>query len=131
MMDKDEQAIRDLISTWLRATRAGEVETVLQLMTPDVVFLVAGQPALQGREAFEQALRGTLATHAIDSSSEIEEICVAGDMAYCRTRLSVTVTSKHGATPMQRTGHTLSILRKDADGKWQLARDANLLGAPG
>lgn len=130
-MDKDEQAIRDLIGTWLRATRAGEVETVLELMTPDVVFLVAGQPALHGRKAFEQALRGMLATHGIDSSSEIEEICVAGDMAYCRTRLSVTVTSKHGATPMQRIGHTLSILRKDADGNWQLARDANLLGAPG
>jgi ketosteroid isomerase-like protein len=32
---------------------------------------------------------------------------------------------------MQRTGHTLSILRKAADGRWQLTRDANLLAAPG
>ena len=86
---------------------------------------------MHGREAFEKGLRGMLATHGIDSSSEIEEIAVAGDFAYCRTRLSVTVTSKHGDTPMQRTGHTLSILRKGDDGKWQLARDANLLGAPG
>ncbi len=130
-MDTDEQAIRDLICTWLRATREGDVETVLDLMTPDVVFLVAGQPAMHGREAFEKGLRSVLATHGIDSSSEIEEICVAGDIAYCRTRLSVTVTSKHGATPVQRTGHTLSILRKGEGGKWQLARDANLLGAPG
>lgn len=130
-MNTDELAIRELIDTWLRATREGEVETVLELMTPDVVFLVAGQPAMQGREAFEKGLRGMLATHAIDSSSEIEEIAVAGDFAYCRTRLSVTVTSKHGNTPMQRTGHTLSILRKNEDGRWQLARDANLLGTPG
>ena len=130
-MESDEQAIRALIATWLRATREGDVDTVLGLMTPDVVFLVPGQPAMQGRAAFEQGLRGMLATHAIDSSSEIDEVCVAGDMAYCRTRLSVTVTSKHGATPVQRTGHTLSILRRGADGKWQLARDANLLGAPG
>jgi uncharacterized protein (TIGR02246 family) len=91
---------------------------------------VAGQPAMRGREAFEKGLRGVLATHAIESSSEIEEIAVAGDFAYCRTRLSVTITSKHGNTPMQRTGHTLSILRKNAQGRWQLARDANLLGAP-
>jgi uncharacterized protein (TIGR02246 family) len=130
IMDTDELAIRELIDTWLRATRDGEVETVLELMTPDVVFLVAGQPAMRGREAFEQGLRGVLATHAIESSSEIEEIAVAGDFAYCRTRLSVTITSKHGNTPMQRTGHTLSILRKNAEGRWQLARDANLLGAP-
>jgi uncharacterized protein (TIGR02246 family) len=130
-MDTDEQAIRQLIDTWLRATREGDVDTVLELMTPDAVFLVAGQPAMQGRETFEKVLRTTLSTHGIDSSSEIEEVCVAGDFAYCRTRLSVTITSKHGATPMRRTGHTLSILRKNADGKWQLARDANLLGAPG
>ena len=130
-MDQDEQAIREVIGTWLRATRAGEVDAVLDLMTPDVVFLVAGQPAMQGRAAFAAALRGMLATHHIDSSSEIEEVCVAGDMAYCRTCLSVTVTSTHGATPVQRVGHTLSILRKDADGTWRLARDANLLGSPG
>ena len=131
-MNADEAAIRELIGTWLRATREGDVETVLNLMTPDVVFLVPGQPALQGRDAFEKGLRGMLATHAIDSSGEIEEIVVAGhcDFAYSRTRLSVTITSKHGNLPMARTGTTLSIWRKCEDGKWRLARDANLLGAP-
>jgi ketosteroid isomerase-like protein len=28
---------------------------------------------------------------------------------------------------MLRTGHTLSILRRCEDGKWRLARDANLV----
>jgi uncharacterized protein (TIGR02246 family) len=130
-MSKDEEEIRSLIATWLSATRAGEVERVLELMTPDVVFLVPGQPAMVGREAFEKGLRGMLASHAIESSSQIEEIEVSGDMAYSRTKLSVTVTSKHGGTPLQRSGHTLSILRKGSDGRWRLSRDANLLGAPG
>jgi uncharacterized protein (TIGR02246 family) len=130
-MNKDEQEIRDLITNWLVATRAGDVERVLELMTPDVVFLVPGQPAMIGRDAFEKVLRGMLSTHAIESSSEIEEITVSGDIAYSRTRLSVTVTSKHGSTPLQREGHTLSILRKGDDGRWRVSRDANLLGAPG
>jgi hypothetical protein len=30
---------------------------------------------------------------------------------------------------MQRQGHTLTVLRK-VQGRWLLARDANLLGAP-
>jgi uncharacterized protein (TIGR02246 family) len=130
-MDKDQEEIRKLIGTWLSATRAGDVEQVLELMTPDVVFLVPGQPAMVGIEAFEKGLRGMLATHAIESSSEIEEIEVSGDMAYSRTRLEVTVTSKHGGTPLLRSGHTLSILRKGGDGRWRLSRDANLLAAPG
>jgi uncharacterized protein (TIGR02246 family) len=130
-MDKDEQAIRDLIETWLRATREGDVDTVLSLMTPDVIFLVPGQPPMQGRQAFGDALRAVLGKNAIEPTSEIDEIVVAGDIAYCRTRLKVTVTSAHNATPMERSGHTLSILRRSEDGKWLLARDANLLAAAG
>ena len=127
----DEQAIRGLIEAWLRATRDGDVDAVLELMTQDVVCMVPGQAAMHGREAFAQRLRGLLSTHAIESSGEIEEVYVAGDLAYCRTKLSVTAMSKHGATPIARTGHTLSILRKAADGRWQLSRDANLMVAPG
>jgi len=41
------------------------------------------------------------------------------------TRLSVEMTPPGGA-PMKRAGHTLSVLRKTG-GRWQLARDANLL----
>ena len=126
-MSDDEEAIRQLIGTWLSATQAGDVDTVLTLMAPDVVFLVAGQPPMHGRDAFEQGLRAILTTHAIESTSEIDEIAVEGNMAYCRTRLEVTVTSKHGGTPLLRKGHTLSILRKGGDGKWLLTRDANML----
>jgi uncharacterized protein (TIGR02246 family) len=128
-MNPDEQAIRELIEVWLSATQTGDVDAVLSLMAPDVVFLAPGQPPMQGRGAFARGLRQVLADHAIESLSEIEEIEVSGDLAYSRTRLAVTVTSKHGGTPVRRSGHTLSILRKGSDGKWLLTRDANLLGA--
>lgn len=130
-MNPDEAAIRRLIETWLAATRDGDVDAVLQLMAPGVIFLVGGQPPMQGRDAFEKSLRTMLTDHAIESVSQIDEIAVSGDMAYCRTSLSVTVISKHGKLPLQRTGHTLSILRKGGDGKWQLTRDANMLASPG
>jgi uncharacterized protein (TIGR02246 family) len=126
-MENDEPQIRNLIETWLRATRAGDVDTVLSLTTPDVVFLVPGQPPMQGQQAFGEALRAALGSNAIESTNEIEEIVVSGDMAYCRTRLQVTVTSKHDNMPMQRSGHTLSILRRCDDGIWRLARDANMV----
>ena len=43
-MENDEQEIRQLDSTWMAASKAGDVETVLSLMSDDVVFLVPGQP---------------------------------------------------------------------------------------
>jgi ketosteroid isomerase-like protein len=30
-------------------------------------------------------------------------------------------------TPMRRSGYALTILRKEPDGRWRLARDSNLL----
>jgi ketosteroid isomerase-like protein len=61
----------------------------------------------------------------IDGHSDIEEIQIVGDTAYVRTRLAVTVTSPQGETN-RRAGYTLSVLRK-SQGRWQIARDANLL----
>lgn len=41
-------------------------------------------------------------------------------------KLTVVVTPPGGGKKITRAGHTLSILKK-ANGKWLLARDANLL----
>jgi uncharacterized protein (TIGR02246 family) len=46
-MEKDEQEIRQLVSTWMAAIQAGDVETVLSLIAEDVVFLMPGQPVMR------------------------------------------------------------------------------------
>ena len=128
-MNADEQAIRDLVASWHRATAAGDVDAVLALMADDVIFLVAGQPPMRGRATFAHGLRKLLSEHRIDSSGEIQEIVVSGDLAYCWTMLTVRVTSLAGGTETSRRGNALSILRKQANGSWLLVRDANLLSA--
>lgn len=123
----DEQQIRDLVATWMSASRAGDTDSVLSLMTDDVVFLVAGQPPMRKAD-FAAAARAQAGADAptIDGESDIEEIVVAGDVAYLRARLTVTVTPPQGGKPMRRAGYTLTVLRRQ-NGRWLLARDANLL----
>jgi uncharacterized protein (TIGR02246 family) len=123
----DEQAIRNLVAEWHRATAAGDVEAVLRLMSEDVVFLVAGQPPMRGRSTFEQGLRGLLAAHRIVSTNEIQEIEVAGNLAYCWSVLNVRITPNTGGNTVVRSGSAVSILRKQANGSWLVVRDANLL----
>ncbi len=126
-MQSDEQEIRQLVSTWMAATKAGDVEKVLSLMAEDVVFLVTGQPVMRKAD-FAAAARAQSGKDApkFDGSSEIQEIRILGDWAFMWTRLTVVVTPPGGAQSMTRAGHTLSILRKQS-GKWVLARDANML----
>jgi len=126
-MTTDERAIRDLVALWHSATAAGEVSTVLGLMTEDVVFLVAGSPPIRGRDAFERGLRGLLAQHRIESSSEIQEVVVEGSLAYCWSELSVRVVPLAGGSARLRAGPALTILRKQSTGSWAVVRDANLM----
>ncbi|KQV53006.1 ketosteroid isomerase [Pelomonas sp. Root1217] len=123
----DEQAIRDLVATWMAATRDGDVDTVLGLMTDDAVFLTHGRPPMT-KSDFAKAAEGQARGKApkFDGHSEMLEIQVLGDWAFMRTRLSVTATPPDGSPPTRREGHTLTLLRKD-NGRWKLARDANLL----
>jgi uncharacterized protein (TIGR02246 family) len=124
----DEQEIRQLVATWMTATKAGDMDTVLTLMAEDVVFLVTGRPPMIGRAAFAAASRLPAGGQVpqFDGTSEIQEIKILGDWAYMWTKLSVVVTPPGGGPSITRAGHTLSVLRKER-GKWVLARDANML----
>jgi uncharacterized protein (TIGR02246 family) len=126
-MPDDKQQIRDMIATWLRASANGDLATVLNLMSEDVVFLIPGQAPMRGRSAFAQAFQNGAQRFRMEANSEILEIEVAGDWAYCWTRLSVTAIPIQAGQTRYRSGHTLSILQKQPDGHWVLARDANLL----
>ena len=126
-MQRDEQEIRNLVTTWIAATKAGDVETVLSLMTEDVVFLVAGRPVMRKAEfaAGAKSMAGPDAPQ-FDGKSEIQEIQICGDWAFMWTKLTAVVTPPGAAQPIIRAGHTLTILKKDGS-KWLVARDANLL----
>jgi uncharacterized protein (TIGR02246 family) len=128
-MHADEQAIRDLIAEWMSATAAGEPARLLGLMDEDVVFLTPGQPPMRGRDRFVAGLEAALAQVRIDPTSEVQEVQVAGELAYCWNRLDVTVTPLQGGEPGRRSGYTLTVLRKLSDGRWVISRDANLLTA--
>jgi uncharacterized protein (TIGR02246 family) len=123
-MTDDERAIRELVATWMSASRAGDTETVLSLIADDAQFMVVGQEPF-GKDAFRAASQPRKDT-AIDGTSDIRELEVLGDWAWLRNYLTVTVTPP-GGQPIRRAGWTLTILRKTQAGKWVLVRDANLM----
>ena len=123
-MSDDEQAIREIIATWLRASADGDTEKVLSLMAEDVVFLVAGHPPF-GKQEFAVAQTG-LQKLRIEATSQVREVQVTGDWAFCWTNLAVEMTPTEGSA-VRRSGHTLSIFQRLPEGRWVLARDANLL----
>jgi len=126
-MQSDEQAIREMVASWIAASKAADNQKVLSLMTDDVVFLMPGRPPMRGKAAFAAA-QSVIQPFDMDVQSEIQEIKVLGDWAYLWTQLTVVMKPKDGTPPVKRAGNTLSILRKQ-NGSWVIARDANMLAA--
>jgi len=124
-MSADERAIREVIERWMQATKAGDVDTVLSLMTDDIVFMTPGREPF-GKQEFAAASRG-MTGMKIEGESTPVEIKVLGDWAYVRNRIEVSMTPTAGAQAHTRSGYTLSIFARQPDGRWLLARDANLL----
>jgi uncharacterized protein (TIGR02246 family) len=123
-MTDDERAIRELVETWMDASRRGDLATVLGLMSDDVLFLTPGHEPF-GKEAFRAAFESMRGVE-LDGRAEIEEIEILGDWAWIRNHIEMTVTPP-GGEAIRRSGYTLTILRREADGRWRLFRDANLV----
>ena len=125
-MAPDEREIRELHSTWISAANAGDLVRLLTLMTDDVVFLNPGQAPF-GRDGFSDNFSAAHQQVRIRCSSELEEVAVAGEVAYTRSRDALSVTPRTGGEATQLAGHRITVYRKQPDGRWLLARDANTL----
>ena len=124
-MSTDERAIRKLIDDWMQATARGELAKVLSMMSDDVVFMTAGREPF-GKKEFAAQSEG-MKDMKVEGVSSPVEIKVLGDWAYLRNHISLTVTPKSGQ-PTKRAGYTLTILKRQPDGRWVITRDANLMG---
>jgi uncharacterized protein (TIGR02246 family) len=125
-MGPDERAIRELHSTWIDAVNAGDLGRLLTMMADGVVFLNPGRAPL-GRDGFSAVFPAAHQQARINCISELEEVVVVGEVAYTRSRDSLSVIPRAGGETMQLAGDRLTVYRKHPDGRWLLARDAHTL----
>ena len=116
-----KQLLRDL-----RHGNPQAIEGILEMMTDDVVFLNPGEPPF-GRDRFSANYSAAQQQIRFHCSSDLEEVVVAGDVAYTRSRDALSVTPLAGGKETQFAGHRITIYRKQPDGRWLLARDAHTL----
>lgn len=125
-MESDERAIREMHSGWVDALNADDLVNLLALMADDVVFLNPGQAPID-RDGFAAAFRAAHQQAQIECKSELEEVVVYSEIAYTRSRDSLSVIPVEGGEAMLLSGHRITIYRKELDGRWLLARDAHTL----
>jgi uncharacterized protein (TIGR02246 family) len=123
-MTDDARQIRELIDSWIAASNAGDIAALMDMMTDDVIFMTPGRPPF-GKAQFaadSERVKGA----AIDAHAEVQEIDVFGPRAYIRNHVRVELSAP-GQPARRMSGYAMSVLRKEADGRWRIARDANLV----
>jgi uncharacterized protein (TIGR02246 family) len=94
-MDADERQIREVHSTWIDAVNAGDLARLLELVTDDVVFLNPGQASM-GRAEFSANFSAAHRQVRINCVSELDEVVVASEVAYTRSRDALSLTPRGG-----------------------------------
>ena len=121
----DKQSIRESVDTWLTASKKGDVSTMLDLLADDVLFIVPGKEPF-GKEEFAAQNQKQMNDTKMEAKIDIKEIEVVGAWAWMRSFLRITFTRAEGE-PSKLSGHILTILQKNPDGKWVIKRDANFV----
>lgn len=127
-MEADEQSIRELHTCWIEAVNAGNLARLLSLMADDAVFLSPGQ-APCGRDGFPAGFLAAHQGYLIHCTSELDEVVIAGDFAYARSRDALSMVARVGGEALALAGHRITVYRKTPDDRWLLARDAHTLSS--
>ena len=122
----DEWAVREVHADWIDAVNAGDLARLLDLMADDAVFLNPGREPV-GPDAFPAGFSAAHERSRVRCLSELEDVVVAGDVAYALSRDSLCLTPRAGGPALELAGHRLTVYRRQPDGRWLLARDAHTL----
>jgi hypothetical protein len=93
-VQNDEQAIRQLVTSWLEASKAGDTEKVLSLMADDVVFLVTGQPPMDARGDTSYT-SGGIRRRSLPWHQMVKNDCLVGGASYPSWRRKAPACWRH------------------------------------
>ena len=111
-------------SHYTDAINSNNLDSLMGMMTEDVVFLAAHSPPIVGKAAVRAWAAGYYDAFTTRWEKKNEEFVVAGAWAFERYSYTSTDTPKAGGEPTIDTGWGLVLYHHDADGKWRVARDA-------
>jgi ketosteroid isomerase-like protein len=120
----DHSGAHQVHEAYVTAINSNNLDSLLGMLTEDVVFLSAHEPVMVGKAAVRPWLEGYLKSFKTHWDKPVQEFVVNGDWAFERYSYKSADTPLGGGAVVEDTGWGLVIYHHDADGKWRVARDA-------
>jgi uncharacterized protein (TIGR02246 family) len=122
----DISQIRDITNAYIAAWIAGDADAVMALFTDDPVIIPNQRNPIEGDAAIraywwpDDGTTTTITRYVID----LDEINGSGDIAYTRGHAELAFTYEADGTSSNFVSRSvsMSVLKKQADGSWKIAR---------
>jgi ketosteroid isomerase-like protein len=109
---------------YVAAINSNDVDAVLDMLSADVVLLVANHSPVVGKDAVKLWVADHFDRYRTRWEKSVEEYMVFGEWAFGRYSWRTIVTPKAGGSTSYDKGWGLIVYHHDADGRWRVARDA-------
>jgi ketosteroid isomerase-like protein len=116
----DEQQIRDLLTTYAKALKTGDVELATSIYTEDAVVMGNEMPTNQGAE-IRRSYETNFDLIRLDVEFTLDGLVVDGNIAYGHTRSQGTITMLATDDTVPSSARELLVFARQS-GKWKIAR---------
>jgi uncharacterized protein (TIGR02246 family) len=119
---EDIKAIQQLAADWRSGWLSGDAERLLSLYADEPVLMPQDQPVVMGKDAIRSLYQAVLKEYDFKSEGKLVEVEAAGDWGYFWSAYTLTATPKGGGQPIQSTGKSVFIVKREPGGTWKIAR---------
>ncbi len=108
---------------YVAAINSNNLESLLGMLTDDVVFMAPNDKPYAGKAAVRPWLAAYLKAYKTHWDKPVQEFVVNGEWAFERYSYTSTDTPQGAGAPVVDTGWGFVVYHHDADGRWRVARD--------
>jgi uncharacterized protein (TIGR02246 family) len=112
----------DVARAWGDAYAAKDLDAMMRLFDPDAVWVSAEGDVVAGSDAIRGVFRDFLRLDATYETDD-EQLAQADGVALLSARWRIHGTDADGA-PVEISGRTADVLRRNAEGEWRYAIDS-------
>lgn len=120
----DTAAANKAHENYVRVINSNNLDSLMSMMTDDVVFLAAGSKPIIGKKAVREWADSYIKAFHTHWDKPVQEFVVSGDYAFERYDYTSTDTPVAGGKDVVDTGWGLVVYYREPDGVWRVARDA-------
>ena len=122
-MNPNEEAVASVLASYQDALNASNTDAVMRLYSEDGVFMPPYSQSAIGAAAVRQAYDAVFKAIKLSVKFNVAEVVeIAPNWAFARTNSAGTVTVNATGAKSAEANQELFIFKKDADGRWKIAR---------